>query len=71
MFTNYPDVISVSELQSMLHIGRNTAYELVRSGKIYSIKIGRTYRIPRSAVEDYLGTSCQIENNGRRNQHEY
>lgn len=56
MFSDYPDVVSISELQSMLRISRNTAYELVRSGKIHSVKIGRTYRIPRSAVEDYLNT---------------
>lgn len=62
MFTDYPDVVSITELQSMLRISRNTAYELVRSGIIRSVKIGRTYRIPRSAVEDYLNVSCQTEN---------
>lgn len=62
MFSNYPDVVSIAELQSMLRISRNTAYELVRSGKIRSVKIGRTYRIPRTAVEDYLNVSCQTEN---------
>ena len=49
-------VFKVEDLAEMLSIGRNTAYELVRSGKIHSVKIGRTYRIPRSAVEDYLNT---------------
>jgi excisionase family DNA binding protein len=50
-------VIKVEDLARMLSIGRNTAYELVRSGRIRSIKIGRTYRIPLSAVEDYLNAS--------------
>lgn len=50
-------VIKVEDLARMLSIGRNTAYELVRSGKIRSVKIGRTYRIPRTAVEEYLNTS--------------
>ncbi len=49
-------VIRVEDLTHILSISRNTAYELVRSGKIHSVKIGRTYRIPRSAVEDYLNT---------------
>lgn len=62
MFSDYPDVVSIAELQSMLRISRNTAYELVRSGKIRSVKIGRTYRIPRAAVEAYLNVSCQTEN---------
>lgn len=59
MFSDYPDVVSIAELQSMLRIGRNTAYELVRSGKIRSVKIGRTYRIPLTAVEDYLNTPAE------------
>lgn len=50
-------VIRVEDLTHILSISRNTAYELVRSGKIRSVKIGRIYRIPRSAVEDYLNAS--------------
>lgn len=52
-------VIRVDELAKILSIGRNTAYELVRSGKIRSVKIGRTYRIPLTAVEDYLNTPVE------------
>lgn len=50
-------VLKVEDLAKMLSIGRNTAYELVRSGKIRSIKIGRTYRILYSAVQDYLNNT--------------
>lgn len=52
-------VLKVEDLAHMLSIGRNTAYELVRSGKIRSVKIGRTYRIPLTAVEDYLNTPVE------------
>ena len=52
-------VLKVDELAKILSIGRNTAYELVRSGKIRSVKIGRTYRIPLTAVEDYLNTPVE------------
>lgn len=48
MFADYPDVVDVSGLQSMLgNIGRQTAYELVRKGTIKSIKVGKLYRILR------------------------
>lgn len=52
-------VLKVDELAKILSIGRNTAYELIRSGKIRSVKIGRTYRIPLTAVEDYLNTPVE------------
>lgn len=49
-----PLTLRVEELMPILNIGRNTAYELVRSGKIRSIKVGRQLRIPRDAIEDFL-----------------
>ena len=47
-------VLTVRELSTMLRIGINAAYRLVRSGVIHSVRVGRQYRIPRSAVDKYL-----------------
>lgn len=55
-YGNLPLALTVEDLTQLLSVGRNTAYELVRSGKIRSIKVGRIYRIPRSAVDEYLNT---------------
>lgn len=49
-----PLVLSVPELAAVLHIGRNAAYELVKSGQIRCIRIGKSIRIPQSALLDYL-----------------
>lgn len=49
-----PLVLTVDDLMEVLAIGRNTAYALVRSGQIRSIKVGKIYRIPRDAVEEFL-----------------
>lgn len=55
MFTNYPDVVDVSGLQSMLgNIGKQKAYELVRYGTKKAIKVGKLYRIPKINVIAYL-----------------
>ncbi len=51
---NLPVVLSVQQLAEVLQIGRNSAYDLVKSGQIRSIRIGRTIRIPQSALFDYL-----------------
>lgn len=51
------DVITVKELSKILRIGINGTYNLVRTGKIKSIRVGRQYRIPRQAILDYLGQS--------------
>lgn len=51
------DVITVKELSTILRIGINGTYALVRTGKIKSIRVGRQFRIPRKAVLEYLGQS--------------
>ena len=55
MFADYPDVVDVSRLRSMLgNIGKQTAYELVRKGTIKAIKVGKLYRIPKINVIAFL-----------------
>lgn len=53
-YEDLPLTMRVEDLMPVLSIGRNAAYELVRSGKIRSIRVGRSIRIPREAVIDYL-----------------
>ncbi len=54
LFEKLPAVLKVKDLEPLLSVSHNTAYALVRSGQIHSVRIGRTYRIPREAVADYL-----------------
>ena len=50
-----PLVLRVDDLMPVLKIGRNAAYALVRSGQIKAIRVGNSYRIPRSEVLRFLG----------------
>ena len=54
-----PLVLRVEDLMPILGIGRNTAYELIRSGQIRSIKVGRQIRVPKDAVTEFLGTKVE------------
>ncbi len=47
-------VFTVEDLMEYLSVGRTTAYKLLRSGKVKTLKIGRLYRIPKKAVDDYI-----------------
>lgn len=53
---NESKVYTVPELAAILKIGRNAAYALVKSGAIRSIHIGKTIRIPQSALDEYLNS---------------
>ncbi len=54
MFNSYPDVLSVKQLCEILDIGKNTAYRLLQSGEIKSIKIGKVYKIPKKYLKEYI-----------------
>lgn len=57
LLNNYPPVLCVKQVAEILSISHNTAYALVRSGQIYSVRVGRSYRIPLDSVIKYLSES--------------
>ena len=54
IFTNFKDVVKVKDLQKMLGIGRNLAYELISTNQIKSIKSVNLILIPKQNVIDFL-----------------
>lgn len=59
MFENYDDIMEIDEIAEALHIGRNSVYELLRDGKIRSMKNGRNWVVPKFCVEEYVRRSCE------------
>ena len=47
-------VLTVEEIARELRISKNLAYRQVREGRIYSIKCGDRYLIPRRSLEELL-----------------
>ena len=54
MFETYDDIMEIDEIAEALHIGRNSVYDLLRSGKIKSMKNGRDWKVPKICVEQYV-----------------
>lgn len=55
MFQEYPDIVTVDDLQKMLRIGRNTAYGLIKDGSIKTIRVSpRKVIIPKSSVINFV-----------------
>lgn len=55
MFKDFPDVVNVKQLQTMLGgISKKLAYTLLKNNLINSIKIGRQYKIAKADVILYL-----------------
>jgi len=52
----YGDVLTVADLQEILSIGRNSAYELIRTGTIKAFRVNKkNWRISKESVLAYLG----------------
>lgn len=54
LFKEYPDVLTVSDLQRALGIGKTAAYGLLENKRIQSFRIGRVYKILKNALIGYV-----------------
>lgn len=54
LFTEYDDIVDISEIQKMLGIGKKAALDFVKLPQIHGIKIGNKYRVPKIRVVEYL-----------------
>lgn len=52
------DASEVSDLQEMLNIGRNSAYNLIRENKIKHFKVGKSIKIPKIYIIEFMQSIC-------------
>ena len=58
IFFNYPDIMTIEDVQSALGVGRTTAYKLLNSGKIRHMRVGKTFKIPKHFLVEYINNEC-------------
>lgn len=46
--------LTVAEVAEVMRVSKMTVYRLVHSGEMPAVRFGRSYRVPESAVEQYL-----------------
>ena len=51
---NEQEFISLNQLQKILGIGRTKAYDLVTSGDLPAVRIGRIIRVDKRDLTDWL-----------------
>ncbi len=52
-------LLTVAEAAVVLAIGRTTLYELIATGQLATVHIGRAVRIPRAELEAFVARRCQ------------
>ena len=46
--------LTVAEVAAMMRVSKMTVYRLVHGGELPAARVGRSFRVPERAVEDYL-----------------
>lgn len=49
--------LTVAEVAKIMRVSKMTVYRMVHSGELPAVRVGRSFRVPESAVEDYLRDS--------------
>lgn len=47
-------LLTVQEVADLMRVSTMTVYRLIRSGELAATRVGRSYRVPEGAVDEYL-----------------
>lgn len=54
MLNQYSNIMSVPDVAEVLSIGKNRVYELLENNAIKGFRIGRVWKIPKAAIQEYI-----------------
>lgn len=66
MFDYYDVLITPEDVANIPGCGMNTTYKLLKTGKIKAMRIGRVWKIPKRAVQEYIVQESQMKAAGWR-----
>jgi excisionase family DNA binding protein len=49
--------LTVAEVAAVMRVSKMTVYRLVHSGELEAVRVGRSFRVPEDAVNEYLRRS--------------
>lgn len=51
---DYPAALTVAEVAEILRVSTKTVYNMIKSEKLFAVRVGREHRIAKSNLIDYL-----------------
>jgi excisionase family DNA binding protein len=46
--------LTVAEVAGVMRVSKMTVYRMVHAGELPAVRVGRSFRVPEKAVQDYL-----------------
>lgn len=60
-----PVLLTVADVMALTQLGRNVVYELLNTGQLRAIQVGRQYRVPRAEFDAWVERSTGSAARGR------
>lgn len=54
---SYPDALTVADVAEILQVSTKTVYNKIKTGKLFSVRLGRENRISKSSLMNYMQTA--------------
>lgn len=53
------EILTVNDVAEILYIGKNTVYSLLQSGELRAFRLGKSWRIPRECLNQFIMEKTQ------------
>ena len=57
MFKDFPDILTIPQVAQALGVSTKAAYALVNQKKLGAVRVGRTIKVPKFALEEFVKTA--------------
>lgn len=57
MLEQYSEILTVDDVCEILKIGKNAAYHLLNKRDLKAFRIGRSWKVSRSSIENYINNA--------------
>ena len=64
-----PSYLTARDVQELIRVDRSTIYRMAESGRLPAIKVGRQWRFPADAIDEFLGGPSNGTQGGRTPSH--
>ncbi len=61
MLEQYQDIMTIYDVAEVLCIGKNRVYELLEKKELKGFRIGRVWKIPREALQEYILSQSNLK----------
>lgn len=53
------EILTPEDVMDYLYIGRNAVYKLLNSGELKAFRVGRNWKIPKKALDEYIDSNIR------------